>query len=404
MPYRPPFSDDDAFPEEHEDADPFLFPDNDPDIQYQEALATPSDDDAVDDREIELADFQASRRRVGELLNVARGLFQHGELQGQSTFEYVRDCVNPAENACLEEIFWTLRPKQQALVQGAKQSETLVRALLVDDDKYEAREYGLALSAIGVGVAYAFSADDALRILNDFRDNFDFVVLDIRMPCGDYFSSFAAESGKRTGIALAAEVGSMAPSAILVALTNSRDPGDQSWFEAQEGAIFCRKAEYPPDKFVQLIRREIMKDRASIKSFIIHGHDKLAALDLKNYLQNTLGFPEPIILSEKKSKGMTVIEKLEHYLSDADLVFALFTPDDFTSHPTTARRARQNVMLEFGIVLGMFGRKSGRVFYLYKQGVEIPSDLAGVIYIDVSAGVASAGEQIRAELEDYLAS
>jgi predicted nucleotide-binding protein len=99
---------------------------------------------------------------------------------------------------------------------------------------------------------------------------------------------------------------------------------------------------------------------------------------------------------------MTIIEKLEHYLADADLVFALFTPDDFVSHPVTAKHARQNVVLEFGMVLGMFGRKSGRVFYLYKQGVEIPSDLGGVIYIDVSNGVAAAGEQIRTELEDFL--
>jgi predicted nucleotide-binding protein len=100
---------------------------------------------------------------------------------------------------------------------------------------------------------------------------------------------------------------------------------------------------------------------------------------------------------------MTIIEKLEHFLSDADYVFALFTPDDLVQKPTKARRARQNVVFEFGYVLGMLGRTSGRVFFLHKGDVELPSDLHGVIYIDISNGVDAAGEDIRRELEDLLA-
>jgi predicted nucleotide-binding protein len=36
-----------------------------------------------------------------------------------------------------------------------------------------------------------------------------------------------------------------------------------------------------------------MKDLSDLKCFIIHGHDKQAALELKNYLQNRIGLPEP---------------------------------------------------------------------------------------------------------------
>lgn len=64
------------------------------------------------------------------------------------------------------------------------------------------------------------------------------------------------------------------------------------------------------------------------KCFIVHGHDDKAKLDLKNYLQNTLKFPEPLVLHELPSIGKNIIEKFEDYAKDVDLVFVLLTPDD----------------------------------------------------------------------------
>lgn len=43
------------------------------------------------------------------------------------------------------------------------------------------------------------------------------------------------------------------------------------------------------------------------------------------------------------------------------------------------KRARQNVILELGFFLGKLGRK--RVCALYEEGVEIPSDYDGVIFV-----------------------
>jgi predicted nucleotide-binding protein len=134
-----------------------------------------------------------------------------------------------------------------------------------------------------------------------------------------------------------------------------------------------------------------------MRAFIVHGHDSVSSLQLKNYLQNTLGLPEPTILAEKPSLGMTLIEKFEHYADDADLVFALLTPDDFKTE-IAGGRARQNVIFEYGYFIGMLGRRTGRVFLLYKDLTEIPSDLTGIVYIDISMGIEAAGEQIRREL------
>jgi CheY-like chemotaxis protein len=110
---------------------------------------------------------------------------------------------------------------------------------------------------------------------------------------------------------------------------------------------------------------------ASPKAFIVHGHDAAEALALKNYLQNVLKFPEPIILHEQSSVSRTIIEKFEEYSTQVDLAFVLLTPDDKMASGEESnddkRRARQNVIFELGYFVGLFGRLSGRVILLHTQ-------------------------------------
>lgn len=142
------------------------------------------------------------------------------------------------------------------------------------------------------------------------------------------------------------------------------------------------------------------------KIFIVHGHDDVAKLQLKNYLQNTLKLPEPIILHEKPNHGLTVIQKLEKYASDATCAFILLTPDDVMASDSEGDdglyRARQNVILELGYFLGFFGRESGRVILLHKGTLDIPSDVYGIVYIDITHGIEAAGEKIRPELSHFV--
>jgi len=44
------------------------------------------------------------------------------------------------------------------------------------------------------------------------------------------------------------------------------------------------------------------------------------------------------------------------------------------------------------------GRKSGRILVFYRGPIELPSDIAGVVWIDISNGIEAAGEQIRREV------
>ncbi len=133
------------------------------------------------------------------------------------------------------------------------------------------------------------------------------------------------------------------------------------------------------------------------KIFIVHGHDENERYVLKDYLQNTLNYPEPIILSDTAGRGRTIIECFEDETEHVGLVFVLATPDDFVNE--NSRRARQNVIFELGYCMGKLGRKSGRVIVLRKGDVDIPSDLGGILYINIDNGIAAAGEQIRKAIE-----
>lgn len=60
----------------------------------------------------------------------------------------------------------------------------------------------------------------------------------------------------------------------------------------------------------------------------------------------------------------------------------LLTPDDeghAVGHSSLKKRARQNVVFELGYFTGRLGR--GRVCAVFKEGVEIPSDYSGVVYV-----------------------
>jgi predicted nucleotide-binding protein len=138
----------------------------------------------------------------------------------------------------------------------------------------------------------------------------------------------------------------------------------------------------------------------------VHGHDGAIKYELKDYIQNTLRLGVPVILQDEPSGGRTIIERFEEHAADCNVVFVLFTPDDYVataSDPNEQRwRARQNVILELGYFLGKLTRQSGRVLLLHKGSIEIPSDIAGITYIPIDGGIAAAGEKIRRELSDWI--
>lgn len=133
---------------------------------------------------------------------------------------------------------------------------------------------------------------------------------------------------------------------------------------------------------------------------VVFGYDRVLVFEFKDYIQNTLKLPEPFVLIEQPNAGRTMMEKFEAYAKDIDIAFVLLTPDDFRSESGTdvQRKARHNVIYELGYFIGSLGRASGRVILLHKGSLEIPSDLSGVTYINVSNGFKAADEDIRRQL------
>lgn len=118
------------------------------------------------------------------------------------------------------------------------------------------------------------------------------------------------------------------------------------------------------------------------KIFIVHGHDG----ELKHSVARIVEKQgiEAVILSEQANQGRTIIEKFEAN-SDVGGAICLFTADDVGKAKDASSensRARQNVVLETGYFMGKHGRD--HVVILADSGIEIPSDLSGVVYTNTS--------------------
>jgi predicted nucleotide-binding protein len=174
------------------------------------------------------------------------------------------------------------------------------------------------------------------------------------------------------------------------------------------------------DTTSQLISQEILSNR---KIFIVHGQNEGIKNDVEQFLK--LLDLDPIILHKQADLGKTIIEKMEHY-SEVSFAIILLDGDDIGTNvnikiediqkavdksdiksiseenigsitdkqkmsffiigailakiiENAKPRARQNVIFEFGYFIGLLGRSNVRA--LYQEGVELPSDIHGMLYI-----------------------
>lgn len=147
------------------------------------------------------------------------------------------------------------------------------------------------------------------------------------------------------------------------------------------------------------------------KIFIVHGHDTVAMEQLELILRR-LNL-NPFILQNNDGGGNTIIEALEQRIyQESAFGIVLMTPDDFgyakaggVDH--TQPRARQNVVLEMGMLFAALGRD--RMAVLKKGALEIPSDINGLLRLDfndhvkeVAVRLANRMKQSGIEIDDAL--
>lgn len=134
--------------------------------------------------------------------------------------------------------------------------------------------------------------------------------------------------------------------------------------------------------------------------FVVYGHDQRARDELETLLLRWN--IRPLILDQLPTGGMTLIEKLEQYQQKVNFAIVLATPDDEghkAGNPSEkAYRARQNVVLELGMMLARLGRPRVAILIKDQEKMERPSDIQGLIYIPFKDSVEDAKITLAKEM------
>ena len=143
----------------------------------------------------------------------------------------------------------------------------------------------------------------------------------------------------------------------------------------------------------------------SKRVFVVYGHDVVACEQLELVLRRL--DLDPFVLGNASGSGLTIVEALEREIvapsGGKRFGIVLLTPDDMGfsqgDGPEKAEpRARQNVVMEMGMLIAAFGRP--RVAILKKGHVEVPSDANGIIYLSFNNHVTEAAPRLCQRLRE----
>lgn len=130
--------------------------------------------------------------------------------------------------------------------------------------------------------------------------------------------------------------------------------------------------------------------------FIVHGHDELNLLRLKELIRQRWRL-DPVVLASKPGRGRTIIEKFEEEAQRAAFALVLLTPDDVVeAEAGSYTQARPNVIFELGWFYGRLGRN--RVCILFKEGTRIHSDLDGISRVQFTDSIYEVVNELEREL------
>lgn len=190
----------------------------------------------------------------------------------------------------------------------------------------------------------------------------------------------------------------------------AKDGGILIWYN--NGTLLCQGKEPSKSAINSIVSRHDKWDNDEIDSnkmksniFIVYGHDTTSR-DQLELLLSKININEYFILGKTSGKGLTIIEALENHLGKngmATVGIVLLTPDDMgyskkTGQETIKDRARQNVILEMGMLLSKLGRE--HTIILVKGNLERPSDLDGIIYLQYESHIKEVFGKLCERLEN----
>ena len=280
--------------------------------------------------------------------------------------------------------------------------------LFVDDELSLHEDFSVELGERGHRLLAAKFADDVLDAIES-EARIDVAVIDLQLPMEKCtrISALRADGGRALGLVLAERLRRKFPHTPVIFWTGVPDAGIRHRARRFPNSCLIPK-QSGPDPVLDAIAEALAGQPSGTRprTFIVHGHDEDTMQAVNAYLQDTLGFPQPVVLRDEPAGGRTIIEKLEAHAYSVDLVFVLLTPDDkavpLDAPSEEVYRSRPNVIFELGYFLGLLGRGTGRVILLYRSPIELPSDIWGMSFIDISDGIEAARPAIEREIAHWL--
>ena len=117
--------------------------------------------------------------------------------------------------------------------------------------------------------------------------------------------------------------------------------------------------------------------------------------EVQEFVERDLSI-QTLELAQEPNRGRTVLQKLAEESNRCSYAVVVMTGDDRVQDGTS--RARENVMHEIGYFQGKFGLAN--VCLLHEEGVNIPSNIHGLVYIPfpkdmVRAAFSALGRELR---------
>ncbi|CAC13246.1 predicted coding region [Mycoplasmopsis pulmonis] len=197
-----------------------------------------------------------------------------------------------------------------------------------------------------------------------------------------------------------------------ITIKASKDKIHMNWFQSTGNIQFQGKLNDSDKKDIELKIKNLSENNNSDntttmpnikndKVFIVHGHDKIALLELKDLLRDLK--LNVVISQNKTTRGLSILDGVLEDISSVSFAFDLLTPDDkgysnLDGESKTLPRARQNVIFEMGMLYGKLPKN--KIMILNKNDVELPSDINGMIYKSFKNDIKEIRYDIETELKE----
>lgn len=292
------------------------------------------------------------------------------------------------------------------------------KILWIDDTPGQVQELAETLRDEGYAVELVSSASEGASLLAEAPGQFLAVIVDLLMDIenftvhGDHGPELLdTMHGLHAGLVFGRWVKRHWPDMNVIGISVKADMHDEQikWFKEAADGYFDKYSLYTSIRPLLLRLKILVEEKGHpliLKTFVIHGQDEDSRDKLVKYLRTNLRIPDPIVFRDQSLSLPELLEEPAGETRDFKLVFGILTTTDTHAEPSSdnkaKRHSRENVIFELGCLYGKSLESRGKVILLHSGEIELSTDIPGLTYIDISAGIEASDQLIRREVAIYL--